>query len=460
MRGGGEDLGLAALLFDMGRYLLISSSREGGMPANLQGIWNMEFTPAWESKYTININTEMNYWPAEVCGLGDCHLPLFDFMEKVERGGSETAKQMYGCRGFCTHNNFDIWADTAPVTDAPLIACWTTGGAWLSLHFWEHYRFGLDRDFLREKGWPVMRSACRFLLDFMEPDDEGYLVTPVSSSPENLYLLDDGSQAGICRGATMDIQIADELFGASIEACNVLECDSDLRDEIIAARGKLRPARISPEGGIMEWPKDWKQQDPGHRHISHLFGLFPGTSIDADRTPQLAAAAAATLEGRLTASGGHTGWATAWMSCCYARLRQAQKAYQNFKALFLTSSMTDNLFCVFEANEAGKLVFQIDANFGAAAAVAEMLLQSHADCLHLLPALPAQWKKGTVKGLMARGGYKIDISWDKGELVDAVIYSANGGKCKVRCQGSGGAEFTVEKGINVILTKQDIFNKG
>jgi len=456
VRGGDEDLGLVSLLFDMGRYLLISSSRKGAMPANLQGIWNKEYTPAWESKYTININTQMNYWPAEVCGLGDCHIPLLDFMEKVQQSGSETAKRMYGCRGFCTHNNFDIWADTAPVTDAPLIACWTTGGAWLSLHLWEHYRFGLDRDFLREKGWPVMRSACRFLLDFMEYDEDGCLVTPVSSSPENLYLLDDGSQAGICRGATMDIQIADELFKAAIEACSILECDNDMRDEIIAARAKLRPTRIASDGGIMEWPKDWKQQEPGHRHISHLFGLFPGTGIDVERTPELAKAADVTLEGRLKASGGHAGWSAAWMSCCFARLSNPQKAYQNLKALFLASSMTENFFCAFAANE-GKLVFQIDANFGASAAIAEMLLQSHTDSLHLLPALPLQWQKGEVKGLMARGGYKIDISWDNGELISAAIYSVNGGKCRVRCAGSGRAELMIEKGTSVILTKQDFF---
>ncbi len=459
VRGGGEDLGLVGLLFDMGRYLLISSSREGALPANLQGIWNKEYTPAWESKYTININTQMNYWPAEVCGLGDCHIPLLDFMERVERSGSETARRMYGCSGFCTHNNLDAWADTAPVTDIPLIACWTTGGAWLSLHLWEHYRFGLDREFLRQKGWPVMKSACRFLLDFMEADEDGFLVTPISSSPENLYLLEDGSTAGICRGATMDIQIADELFAAAIEACSVLECDLDLRDEIAAAKAKLRPTRIAADGGIMEWPQDWKQQEPGHRHISHLFGLFPGTAIDVDRTPQLAKAAAVTLAGRLSASGGHTGWSAAWMSCCYARLRDAQKAYQNLKALLLPTSMTENLFCVFAANE-GRLVFQIDANFGAAAAVAEMLLQSHTGSLHLLPALPGQWQRGEVKGLAARGGYKVDMSWDNGELAAAVIYSANGGRCKVRCAGAGEVEIAIEKGTSVILTKQDFFSKG
>ena len=465
MREGGEDTGMEQLLFDLGRYLLISSSRPGTLPANLQGIWNQEMTPAWESKFTININIQMNYWPAEVCGLGSCHLALLDFLTKVERNGRDTARRLYGCRGFCAHNNLDIWADTAPVTDAPFIACWATGGAWLSLHLWEHYCFGMDREFLREQGWPVMKSACRFLLDFMEEDEDGFLVTPLSSSPENKYLLPDGSEAALCRGATIDLQIADELFAASVEACAILDCDEDFRGELSAARAKLRPTAVGADGGLREWPADFRLQEPGHRHVSHRFGLFPGTSIDVDRTPDLARAARITLDNRYRAvpptssPEAHVGWPEAWSSCCFSRLRDGDCAHALYRALFVRSSVSENLLGRFVNND-GTPVFQIDVNFGATAAVVEMLLQSQHGIVHLLPALPRAWPHGSVKGLRARGGYEVDLSWRDGELAEATIRSIDAVPCKVRCAAGGIIEVPLSAGGSAVLRKADFDPSG
>ena len=424
-RAQNADAGLSKLLFDFGRYLTVACSREGGLPATLQGLWNKEFFPPWDSKYTININTEMNYWHVESCNLSECHLPLFGLLTKVQKSGRRTAREMYGCRGFAAHHNTDIHGDTAPQDIWYPGTYWTLGGAWLSTHLWIHYQYTRDREFL-ERAFPVLAEAALFFVDFLTEKD-GYLVTNPSVSPENSYRLPNGETGACCVGATMDNQILRDLFTACAGAWEALgrkapgDCViegvkdiAELMDRIDECAGRLMPTRISEDKGIiLEWMEDYEEVDPGHRHISHLYGLYPAGQITVDETPELAEAARKTLERRLANGGGHTGWSRAWITNHYASLWDGEMAYKSIEKM-LELSTYPNLFDRHPP-------FQIDGNFGICAAMSRMLAQSSETRVILLPALPAKWASGSVKGLRLVGNAGLSMVWRDGRAVSAEI---------------------------------------
>ena len=408
------DIGLSKMLFDYGRYLLISCSRPGGLPATLQGIWNQDFTPPWESKYTININTEMNYWLAESCNLSECHMPLFDLLERMVENGRRTAEKMYGCRGFVAHHNTDIHGDTAPQDTWYPATYWVMGAAWLCTHLWTHYEYTLDREFL-ERRYPIMCEAALFFIDFLVEKD-GYLVTCPSLSPENTYCLPNGEMGAVSYGATMDNQILRDLFSQCLAAGKILQAtNSAFLEKAEYVLQKLLPTRIGSDGRIMEWMEEYEECEPGHRHISHLYGLHPSEQITVDNTPKLAEAARKTLETRLKNGGGHTGWSRAWIINHYAKLWDGEIAYHNIEQM-LASSIYPNLFDRHPP-------FQIDGNFGVTAAIAEMLVQSTAERIILLPALPVAWTTGSVKGLRIKGNAEISLKWEEHKLTECTIHA-------------------------------------
>ncbi|MBM4154087.1 MAG: glycoside hydrolase family 95 protein [Lentisphaerae bacterium] len=463
MAGDGADASLAALYFQFGRYLMIAGSRPGSQPLNLQGIWNAEVIPPWASQYTININTEMNYWPAEMCNLSECAEPLLRMVRELAVDGARVARGMYGRPGWVAHHNTTLWRCAQPVDNSAVCSYWPMGGAWLARHLWEHYAFSGDRAFLEREAYPLLRGAAEFLDAWLAEDAQGRLTTPVSTSPENafVYAGADGAKqrASVCTGTGMDLGIVRDTFESAIRAAEVLGADADFRRHLGARLARLRPLQIGSRGQILEWQEEFDEADPKHRHVSHLFSLHPAGLITPSGTPDLAAAARRTLE--LRGDGG-TGWSKAWKVNFWARLGDGDHAHLLLRDLIAKSTLPNMLdSCP---------PFQIDGNFGGCSGVAEMLLQSHVKdegrgtrdeaaprpstlapfLVHLLPALPSAWPGGSVRGLRARGGFGVDLAWRGGALAAATIRSSKGGPLSVRC-GDRTASFETRPGEVVTL---------
>lgn len=427
-----QDPQLLALYFQYGRYLLIASSRPGTQPANLQGIWNDKVRPPWSSNWTANINLQMNYWLAETGNLSECHQPMFDLIGGVSRTGAVTARVNYGARGWVSHHNIDVWRQSAPAGNygqgSPTWANWPMSGPWNCAHLWEHYLFTRDLEFLR-RVYPAMKGAAQFCRDWLIEDGQGRLTTCPSFSTENDFLTPDKKVAQTSAGCTMDMALIRELFGNCIEASKLLKTDAALRDDLAKASARLLPYRIGKYGQLQEWSEDFEESTPGQRHMSHMYPLYPGWQITPRRTPDLAKAAAVSLERRLKAGGAYTGWSRAWAINFWARLEDGDRAHESLAMLMLHSTGPN----LFDTHPAGSgWIFQIDGNFGGAAALAEMLLQSHDEAIHFLPALPGAWPAGKFQGFRARGGVEVDLDWENGKARTAVLHTSFSDPCRLR----------------------------
>src|SRR5664280_177385 len=461
---GKEDKNLEVLYFQYGRYLLISSSRTPGVPANLQGIWNPYIRPPWSCNYTTNINLEENYWLAENTNLLALHRPLLTFIKNASVTGAVTAQTFYGCNGWVLCHNSDIWAMSNPVgnfgSGDPSWANWNMGGTWLSTNLWEHYIFTKDIDFLKNNGYPLLKGAAEFCLSWLVEDKEGKLITSPSTSPENKYINDQGYHGATFYGGTVDLAMIRECFTQTIEASRVLNTDKDFRTKLENALARLHPYKIGKNGNLQEWYYDWKDEDPLHRHQSHLFGLYPGHSIDPVRTPELANACRKTLEIK---GDETTGWSKGWRINLWARLGDGNHAYKMYRELLMyVDPKGDKLSYsngggtypnLFDAHPP----FQIDGNFGGSAAVVEMLLQSSENEIRLLPALPDAWESGSVKGICARGGYEISMDWSQKKLKNLVILAKADGKTTLIC-GNKKKEVNMKKGQKMKIDWQNIKN--
>ncbi len=429
LKAGEQDEALLALYFQYGRYLMIASSRPGGLPANLQGIWNADLNPPWECDFHHDINLQMNYWLAEPCNLPECAEPLFDHIERFVPHGRVAARLLYGCRGVYFPIQTDPWGRATP--EARGWDVWTGAAAWLAQHLWWHYEYSGDKNFLRRRAYPFMKEVAAFYETYLVRDPKGRLVTVPSQSPENFFV--GGTKpVSLCVGATMDFELIHDVLTHAIKSSEILGVDEDLRVKWTQILREIPPFQIGRFGQLQEWLEDYEEGEVGHRHLSHLFAVFPGEQITPDDTPELARAARVSLERRLEAGGCRRGWSAAWVVCLWARLREAERAYEHLK-LLVSESSACNLLDVLDASSK---LFQIDGNFGGTAAITEMLLQSHAGIIRILPALPSAWKEGHFQGLRARGGYELSVVWKNGKPKNIKVQSHLGGICRLAFVGA------------------------
>ncbi|MCG7381747.1 glycoside hydrolase family 95 protein [Paenibacillus sp. ACRRY] len=455
---GASDKGLLELLFHYGRYLMIASSRPGSQPANLQGIWNKEIRPPWSSNWTLNINAEMNYWPAEICNLASCHEPLLHFIGNLAKNGAETARIHYDARGWTAHHNSDLWCQTSPVGayghGDPVWALWPMSGAWLSRHLWEHYEFNQDKEYLLKEAFPLMKGAAEFILDWLVEDNDGVLITSPSTSPEHRFRLDDNTTCGVTTAATMDRMLIQDLFKNCLSAIEELGYENiDFAIELKDVLAKLWPISIGKEGRLQEWKNDFADEDVHHRHVSHLYGVYPGEWLMEPGMESFYDSARRSLD---TRGDQGTGWSLAWKMNLWARFGDGNRIFSLIDHLLQPVSANDLNYHrggvypnLFDAHPP----FQIDGNFGYTAGIAEMLLQSHSGTIRLLPALPDHWLDGMVRGLRARGGYTVEIQWKQGRLSQAIIKADHTGICRVYSGKS--INVTESKTGKVLVTSEE-----